>query len=219
MAIKKYELPWRRQSRYYSWQELFGIYTRAVNEAGVANFGAGDLLRAVNELTIISAPFVGAYSGLNFSDATPKKLTGIMILPRTINVNYPVKLRINWTNNGPAGANVGVTWTVLYDSIKKGGVINNNPVTVLDTPIVESLISNVDALEWTSNGIINKLNMTQQELDDGACLAVSIENTTVDVGVSLMRFLGIEINYQPLMCLIQSDIDAGETGGYDPATL
>lgn len=217
--INKYELPWRRQSKYYSWQELFGIYTAAVNELGVAAFGAGRILQAPSEATIRGGAFSAVYAGLEFSDAAAKKLYGILVLPRNLDVNYPVKVRINWTNTNDVGAGEGVTWTFLYALIKKGILIPNDPATVLDTPIVESLISAASAFEWTDNGIINKLNLTQQELDAGACLAIAIENTTVDAGIANLRFLGLEINYQPLMCLIQSDIDSGESGGYDPATL
>jgi len=207
---------WRRQCKFYSPLELSSFYPIAINEGGAGTYGAGRIMQNVSESTIHYSSVNAGYCGAQFTDLD-KPLLGILQLPRHVDTNFPIRLKVNWTGNNSGAITTGVLWTVLYDLIKKDVAINNAPSTPLSTPIVASLGNLPWSYSWSDYGVISNLGLTNQELDDGANLVVQINNTLVDANISSLIFLGIEIDYLPIMCLLESDFIAGRGEKYDPA--
>lgn len=186
--IRDRNIDWLRQKRVIPYSDFNPVVSSGTNLKGI---GAG-------------APEVAEVSTFGFAGfaCTPNDDFATLDLqtPSIVDPTKEIGVRVIYTVDETPAADDAVLWIVLYDQVDDNEAMVA-PATALDTTIASALDGGTTGriLRRSSRGIINanKFDFTARQ----GALAWSVEEqATTQYTNDKVIFLGLEIDYIPLLC-------------------
>ena len=184
---------------------LIGI---AINEGGAANYTEGQILQnpdaASKTAPEVFQKEVSSFNitGIGFS-ATGSVINGTIKTPYDIDPKWPIGFRVNWTSTSGSGS---ATWALLTRNTVKGAalVVKGSILTALNTVFPASAVTVANGNEWSARGILNKLGLSRDQIEEGAHLQFTLNlSAVVTIAASSITFLGLEMDYVPVLTIGQ----------------
>lgn len=191
MGIRDRQIDWLRQSRIITLAEFFGGGSQD-NTNKLEQFAAGNPV-----LTEVSS---FGFGGGNIAAAGDTFAALDLQTPRLVDPAHPIGVRVHYMTLGTVATTDDITWIVLYDQVDIGEAIIA-PATALNTTIAEHRqgVATTLVCHRTARGIINAntLDFTARQ----GLLTWSVEADAMDYDANEIAFLGLEIDYIPLLCI------------------
>lgn len=185
--IRDRNIAWLRQSRIISLAEFYGA--NAV--AGDDGMGAGAPV-----LTEVSTFGWGA-GNVVVGDMWA---TVDLQTPRLVDPEEEIGVRVHYVSLQAGSSTDDSTWIVLYRAFDDGDTLAAT-ATALDTTIAEHENTGGTQFEKhvTARGIINANKLSFAQRSGG--IIWNVECDAMDYSADEIAFLGLEIDYKPLLCV------------------
>lgn len=191
--ITDHNIAWLRKRVFKTYWELLGV----ISNTSVAAEGDGVIsaLTAGGVGPVFDLAEVSTSGIVTIGTATTgSDIAAVWKIPYDFDPQWPVGMRLFCVGAGT----VNFTPTMLYRVCKKDEDISTAPATALNTVFTLTALT-ASTFRVTNRGIINRLAITREDVENGALLVMNID--CVVSAATRAGILGIEFDYAPQLCL------------------
>lgn len=200
MGMRDQHIDSIRKRIYYGPFDLHALIIPAVDEATTQAFAEGELLQNPDAASKVAPEIfmreVATFNitGLAFS-AAGSLINGKIRVPYDLDPKFPIGFRVNFSSLDGSGS---ATFILLLKTIAKGAafVVKGSVTTALDTLLGLNAVTIANGNEWTRRGILNKIGLSRDAIEEGANLGFTLELDAVSgILATDITLLGIEMDY------------------------